>query len=617
MAADQKSPRSSTWRYRHAGIGLIALLTLAAAAATSSPTGNGPGVTCDEGYHVAVGKRLVSALRHQGLAFFAPSNIRRNFPWQPDGPPVHPPLGNLILGTGHHLLDPAPDDPMSLSIPTARLVTALGLAALVLVVGYWTARRDGPLAGTIAALTVPLVPRVFGHGHLAALDLLTALFLVAAMWAVSHSLRSPRRWLMTGVAGAIWGLALLVRLHAVLLIPPVIVLMGFVDRKQAWKPLLLWLAAGATVSFVGWPWLWLDSIGHLIQYLGSATERQAVHVFYGGRIWLDHQVPWHYPWVMTLFVMPIGFLAFGAVGAWSQAKRWRAEPEGLFALGTSAWILVVFSLPGVPVYDGVRLFLVVFPLWAVAVGIGASWLAAALRRWLGIRGLLDTAAAPASAPSRAKSGKSARPRRAAADSGLKLLDLAPGVGAPEIVVGAAIALHGMALVVYQPFHLCHYNLLIGGLGGAARAGFELDYWGVSLREPLLEIAADSKGPILLAPSLAPFQAPAIQLTSPSLLQALEREPLARLVAYGDRPGLDSPAPQYAIVYHRRADLSVAGELLERAEPLIESNFRGVWLTKILRFRSDEVPPRRRSLGANATDAERGARKAPRRKAPGD
>ena len=38
------------------------------------------------------------------------------------------------------------------------------------------------------------------------------------------------------------------------------------------------------------------------------------------------------------------------------------------------FVLLIFSLPGTPVYDGVRLFLMVFPLWAVWVGIGAGWL---------------------------------------------------------------------------------------------------------------------------------------------------------------------------------------------------------------------------------------------------
>ena len=33
-------------------------------------------------------------------------------------------------------------------------------------------------------------------------------------------------------------------------------------------------------------------------------------------------------------------------------------------------MMLVFSWPGTPVYDGVRLFLMVFPVWAIAAGLG-------------------------------------------------------------------------------------------------------------------------------------------------------------------------------------------------------------------------------------------------------
>ena len=34
--------------------------------------------------------------------------------------------------------------------------------------------------------------------------------------------------------------------------------------------------------------------------------------------------------------------------------------------------LVLFSLPHISVYDGARLFLVVFPLWAIFIGRGGA-----------------------------------------------------------------------------------------------------------------------------------------------------------------------------------------------------------------------------------------------------
>ena len=58
---------------------LIGLGVAVAVMATLGPGAGGPGVTCDELYHVVQGKRLVAALRHQGPAFFTPANIRRNF----------------------------------------------------------------------------------------------------------------------------------------------------------------------------------------------------------------------------------------------------------------------------------------------------------------------------------------------------------------------------------------------------------------------------------------------------------------------------------------------------------------------------------------------------------
>ena len=187
----------------------------------SPPDGNGPGVTCDELYHVDQGKQLVTALRQQGFAFFLPANIDRNFPWQPGGPPVQAPLGYWILGWTHYLFDPAPDDPSVLSLTAARFAPAMAFALLILIVGAWTARREGPLAGTVAAAAVALMPRLFGHAHLAALDMLTTLFFVAAVLAVAEAARGGRIW-QFALAGVVWGAAMLVRLHGLLVAPPVV-----------------------------------------------------------------------------------------------------------------------------------------------------------------------------------------------------------------------------------------------------------------------------------------------------------------------------------------------------------------------------------------------------------
>jgi hypothetical protein len=530
---------------------VVAALATSAVFATLSPS-TGPGITCDELYHVLHGKRLVMAWHEQGLAFFSRDNIARNFPWTPDGPPVHPPLGNWILGWTDHWFDEAPNDPMAVSLVAARFAPALAYGLLVLVVGGWVARRDGPLAGTVAAAATALVPRLFGHAHLAALDMFTTLFCVAAVLAVVEAETRGARWWQFALAGVVWGLAMLTRLHGVLLLPPVVVWL-------AWRRLRLikgdgalarlrglaisasaWACSGAVTLFLGWPWLWLAPISNLKQFLGTGMHRQAIHVFYAGHVWADWEVPWHYPWVMFVVTLPLGFLALGLIGLWTRRHATEGDRGELLLAGSLVWFLGVFSWPGVPVYDGVRLFLLVFPLWAVFVAIGAKWLVEHC-----VWGALP-------------------PRWRVA------------------VMGLLILLQGLGVVVYHPCQLSHYSLLTGGLWGAERLGFEVSYWGDSVTEPLLaEAARRAPGEtVVFGPSLAPFQPPGVVLGSPSLLQSG-----TSLVGWEQTWRRPPAGCRFGIFYHRRADLAAVPEAVTGGTVAMESRRQGVWLARLIEFSS--------------------------------
>lgn len=525
------------------GPAAVALLTTVVALATIAPQAGGPGVTCDELYHVQYGKDLVTAFRHQGLGFFRPRNIEANFPWKPDGPPVHPPLGNWILGWTHYLFDPAPDDPLVISVAAARFAPAIGLGILALLVGLWTAAVEGPLAGTVAAAAVPLVPRVFGHGHLAALDLLTVLFFTAALLAVAEAIRRGGRAWQLALAGVVWGLAMLVRLHGLLLLAPVAVWLAWRLKRRVAGPLAAWLAAGFGTFFLGWPWLWLAPLAHFRQFLGTATGRQPIHVFYIGRVWPDTDVPWHYPMVMFLVAVPLGLLVLGFVGLWAKRQTVRDDSGFWLAIATLAFLLAVFAWPGVPVYDGARLFLMVFPLWAIAIGVGANWLVEH-RAWRSV-------------------GRRAR----------------------IAAIGGVVALQAVPLVVYNPCQLSHYNLLVGGLWGAERLGFEPTYWGDSITEPLLaEAAAEAPGEaVLFGPNLAPFQAPAVMISSPALADGR-----VTLVGWDAGNPAATAKCRFAIFYRRKADLDGIPEAFRRAEVVREQSVQGVWLARLMRLPS---PPK--------------------------
>ena len=573
---------------RYVGPLLIAVVAAVATLATIAPDGNGPGVTCDELYHVHQGKQLVTALRQQGLAFFLPVNIDRNFPWRPGGPPVQSPLGYWILGGTHYLFDPAPDDPSVLSITAARFAPAMAFALLILIVGAWVAQREGWLAGTVAAAAVALMPRLFGHAHLAALDMLTTLFFVAAVLAVAQAARGDRIW-QYALAGVVWGMAMLVRLHGLLVALPVIVWLlwrlhrrwrgGYVvtpeatgemsPQKWAWyvrwrfvPSLAAWLAGGGLTLLVGWPWLWLTPLARFHQYVASGSDRQMLHVFYAGQIWGDRSVPWHYPWVMFAVTVPLGLLVLGLIGVWAVlrsgplapshvsgfSKEWRSplntlwQEEGPLLFGTIFFMLFVFSCPGTPVYDGERLFLMVFPLWAIWVGIGAQWLSCRI----GFRKFIPAA------------------------------------------ILTFVTLQGIGLVIYYPCHLSYYSLLVGGLTGAERLGFEVTYWGDTVREPMLAEAArlSPDKPVLFAPNLAPFQALAVGITSTAL-----REAGVSLVGWDRLAPKEAKRCRYAVIYNRRADLADGEWILRRGRVVGEYSKQGVWLARLIDL---AAPPRRPS-----------------------
>jgi len=221
---------------------------------------------------------------------------------------------------------------------------------------------------------------------------------------------------------------------------------------------------------------------------------------------------------MFAVTVPLGLHLVGLLGVFAQqfpadpadgnavacANDAPAFPRGLLLLNV-VWPLVFFALPGITVYDGTRLFLMVFPLWAIFVGAGGAGLMHYMaRRW-----------------SR---------RRAAA------------------VVAIVLAMQSYGLVRMHPLGLSYYNALIGGLHGAAALGFETTYWGDSVTRSLLNEIADAMEPgsvLHVAPVLHPFQLEELTAQSPVL-----RERGIELRAYDDTTG---ETIRTVLLIRRRAD----------------------------------------------------------------
>lgn len=519
----------------------------------------GPGLTVDEIFNVEQGVYLVEQSKNLGWLNLVPGTsveaFRRVNGYNPD----HPPLGRYWLGVHHHLtwwIAPPhqPDGPFVTAC--ARTGSATAFALTVWLVGAFVSIMSSstisgcrttvvPLlrnccsapavtssaaappgdsargattfrnwVGPLAGLSLVLMPRVYGHAHLAALESITNLTCTAAVLAIAAWWSGPapptRRAAL--VAGVVMGLALLTKIQAVLIPVPVIVWSLIRWRQKAIEPLLVWGATALVLFFAMWPYLWLDPVGHLLEYLGRTTNRATLNCFYFGTIYKDKAVPWHYPFVMFAVTVPVGLHALGVLGVKRVksgdrsdeflADEWR---RGLL-LACGLFPLLVFALPKVAVYDGERLFLTVFPLWAIFVGRGAARLLEITARRSGVR--LATCG-----------------------------------------ICVVIALQVASNWLVHPCYLSYYNLAVGGLSGAEKLGLEMNYWGDGITRSLLEEAVAEHGGfthVEIRPSLHQFQNDDLLRQSPILRQR-------RLTDTDPRRGRSATTLRFA--FRRRADLS--------------------------------------------------------------
>ena len=545
-------PRSSLTAKVWFGPAIAGALALFAVVVTLDPADcrpgmpEGPGITVDESFNVQMGVYLVESARSYGLATAHPASLQEIFEkYNPD----HPPLGRVWLGIFHALTEeiaPASLDTNFVTV-SARVGSAVAFALTVFLLGWMTGSRFGGAAGTLASTSLVLMPRLFGHAHLASLETVTnltwtlALLSTAFLW--SHEDGPGDRAAVK--TGFLLGLALLTKMQAILL-PPLIGLWAISHwRLKAIRPLLIWGLVGGVVFVLGWPSLWSDIPGSLLDYFGRATDRVSLNVFYLGEKLVDRDVPFHYPWVMFLVTVPPGLHLFAAAGILRFGKQFAQRPELTLLLGSMMAPLILFSMPGVAVYDGVRLFLVSFPAWAIFAGLGG----ALLYEWLAEE--LSFSVGASRQKNNSESNHAAqKPVAVKLAERLKLTR----VRNPGVIVAAVFVGQAMGLVWTHPYQLSYYNAFVGGISGASRLGFETAYWGDSLsRSMLLEVArrVPDGSTVEIAPTLHQFQ----------LGDFAEQWPVLKRHDWRLRSwDRNVDAGNYLLVFHRRADMPSRAEL---------------------------------------------------------
>jgi 4-amino-4-deoxy-L-arabinose transferase-like glycosyltransferase len=493
---------------------------------------DGPGLTIDEPLDVRPGRTYLTVLFDRGWHFFDRAVVDSVFRDNAE----HPPLGRWLLGIASKLGEPFEviwkgADPTGQYVLAGRLAPALAFAVLTGLIVFEAGRRWGRAAGGAAGFALLAMPRVFAHAHLAALDTFLSLFWTLALIVGTRAVQARRPVLAMAGAGAVWSLALLTKIHAWLLLP----LIGAwavcnLPIRRAIAAVAIWTVVGIGLFWVGWPWLWYTPWTRLQAYFGTGVARSTIMVQYFGRVVADRQLPWHYPWFYFAVTVPAGLHALGAIGLVRGWRDRRADRFPLLLVGSIVLFLVLFSTR-VPVYDGERLFLHVFPAWALLMGLGFGWL------W-----------------NHRLAGRGSR-----------------------VALAVFLVAQGYGTVALYPFGLSYYNGFVGGLPGAERFGLELTYWNDAVDQVLLDRLARVAQPAesaCLVPTLYPGQG--ILTTNRALAQH-------QIVLADEEAATRS---EWLVVSRRTAYWrpEVVDRLRSRAGRWVATHMRqGVWLSALWHF----------------------------------
>lgn len=378
----------------------------------------------------------------------------------------HPPVAKYVMALGwlffHHWL------PVASDIVACRLAVGLlwaGFCSLLFVAirPLWQ-----PTAALFAVAFINTLPRFFFDAHAETLDAPVAMFLFAATYFTWSAWENPGRKNLL-LATFSFALALGTKLNApffllgcffyyVLVHPPY-----HKNLSIRWAP-IPWVAVcligvAPLVTWFLWPWLWTDTTVRLADYLRFHMRHYPIYFYYAGQNYRDTVAPWTAPMVMLFLTTPLVHLLVAALGSLRPLWHGFSRLPGVGTVDNALWsqfaqradlrfllfVLVQFfvqlfapSLPHVPYYGGVKLIAPVFGLLAVLAGYGFFCLH---NEWENF--VTNTKV------------------RQFASYGFATWLVVPGL---------------LGLVAYHHRWLSYYNEWVGGVRGAATAGFERQYY---------------------------------------------------------------------------------------------------------------------------------------------
>ncbi len=352
-----------------------------------------------------------------------------------------PAFSRIVSATGH-LASRSFVSPL-----TSYRVGPMALFALAVAAMFYRLRRDhGWVAACVGLGALLSLPRVFAHAHYAGADgpLLSCWTLAWAAFVPGRA-----RWFQAAWWGLWMGLTISCKLIGCLVILPF--LPWFLTRDwQTLRNLAIGMGSAYIAVFLVNPPLWNFPPSETLDVFVDLNLDRTYWVFFSNMptmyLGVPHGVSNPHPVYNTLFwtvvTVPVGTLLLCTLGFVTVLRPGATKNAGAGWLLVCHWLILVAvrATPWVPPLEAERPILPSFPFLAAIAGVGS----AALIRWATQRygriGRLTTAA---------------------------FLALS--------ILGST-----SSVVWYAPQWLSYYNLLIGGMRGAATLGFEPTYYGDNL-----------------------------------------------------------------------------------------------------------------------------------------
>lgn len=409
-------------------LGLLAILVL-------TVTAHDFGVTWDEPVYIEASESYMSWLAELTVdpAYaLGGGGIREYWTLNHEHPPFDKAWSGLVWSAARLVFG---------ELTAHRLGNILLVGLLTALVYLLVAPEHGRAAGLAGVGALFTMPRFFVHAHLAALDVPAAVTMFLVCFVFWRTLEHPAfKW--TICLGVVFGIAIATKINGLLEIPIILVLWSLFLRRRWYVYIRLGITIliGLVAWIVTWPWLYHDTGQRLVEYFNFLI----VNHYQIGQWYLWHMYsppPWHFPFVITLVVMPATLVILCFVAAFAVFRSGRKQPLGWLIIFGALVPLIVLATGRAQVFDDDRLMLPSIPFLAALAGIGFSLLVHGIRS---ITWKLD--------------------RRAWT---VPLTVLLVGITfVPQLAV---------AWTLY-PHLLSYYSEAVAGLVGATRLGFENTYW---------------------------------------------------------------------------------------------------------------------------------------------